>query len=268
MSIDRHEDIQPLLADHVLGGLSAEERRRVDAHVPTCHLCATELRELGQAFQGIGLAEEPVDPPAHLRERVLERLRGGTPAAPHEAPRADLEPRGPQYGAWLGLAAALILVLGAWLIVLQQRGRDLRDTLRTVEAESSRLAEQIAQNTAQADLVVSILTSPDLQRIDLQGFDRSREAVARAYWSQARGLVIVADRLPPPPAGRVYQVWLIGSASAGPVSAGLLDEPDSGRGMLIVPALRGVSGTVTVAVTDEPPGGLPSPTGGKHLAGS
>ena len=38
--------------------------------------------------------------------------------------------------------------------------------------------------------------------------------------------------------------------------------------MLIVPAPQGVAGTVTVAVTDEPPGGLSAPTGGKHLAGS
>jgi hypothetical protein len=39
--------------------------------------------------------------------------------------------------------------------------------------------------------------------------------------------------------------------------------------MLIVPPPGGVAGSgVTVAVTDEPPGGLPSPTGSKHLLGS
>ena len=39
-----------------------------------------------------------------------------------------------------------------------------------------------------------------------------------------------------------------------PVSAGLLGEQGSGRGMLIAPPPSGVApGAVTVAVTDEPP---------------
>ena len=55
---------------------------------------------------------------------------------------------------------------------------------------------------------------------------------------------------------------------ARPISAGLL-QPEGGRGMLLVPALRGVaSGAITVAVTDEPPGGLSAPTGNTHLIGS
>jgi hypothetical protein len=122
---------------------------------------------------------------------------------------------------------------------------------------------------AQADRAVAILTAPDLRRIDLEGFNASRSATARAYWSSTQGLLIVADQLPLPPPGRVYQVWLIGSQSAAPVSAGLMDRPTTGRGMLIVPPPSGVAGSgVTVAVTDEPPGGLSAPTGSKHFAGS
>ena len=269
MSMERHDEIQARLADYVLGELTAEDRRRVDAHVTTCPACATELRELGLAFQGIGLAEEAVPPPPHLRARVLDSLRDDSPAASElrRAP-ADSRAAAPAYGAWLALAATTALVLGAALFWSLQRNSGLRDALRTLDATAAELSERIGRNEQQADLAVSILTSPDMRRIDLAGFAASRDAVARAYWSPARGLLIVADRLPPPPAGRVYQVWLIGSDSAGPVSAGLLDDPGPGRGMLIVPAPQGVAGTVTIAVTDEPPGGLAAPTGGKHLAGS
>jgi hypothetical protein len=70
-----------------------------------------------------------------------------------------------------------------------------------------------------------------------------------------------------PPPGRIYQVWIIGGS--GPVSAGLLGEQGSGRGMLIAPPPdRATPGPVTVAVTDEPPGGLPAPSGSIRLAGS
>jgi anti-sigma-K factor RskA len=268
MSMERHEDLQALLADHVLGGLTAEDRTRVDAHVASCPACAAELRELGLAFHGIGLAEDPVAPPPHLRARVLGALRDEAPGSTGSTSVPETT-RGASLRPWLALAATTVLVLGASLWINLQRNRDLQQALRSADTAYDDLQARVGQNELQADLAVSILTSPDMKRIDLEGFEASRNAVARAYWSPAKGLLIVADRLPAPPPGRVYQVWLIGSSSAGPVSAGLLDDPQSGRGMLLVPAPAGVSGdTVTVAVTDEPPGGLPSPTGGKHLAGS
>jgi len=77
----------------------------------------------------------------------------------------------------------------------------------------------------------------------------------------------VADRLPAPPEGRIYQVWIIEGGQ--PVSAGLLGEEPGNRGMLIVtPPRPGTGGSVTVAVTDEPPGGLQAPSGTIRLAGS
>ena len=72
-----------------------------------------------------------------------------------------------------------------------------------------------------------------------------------------------------PPVGRVYQVWLIEPGAPRPVSAGVIDAASGGRGMLLVPPPAGVgSSPVVVAVTDEPRGGVPAPTGSKHLAGS
>jgi anti-sigma-K factor RskA len=160
-----------------------------------------------------------------------------------------------------------VLALGGLLALSMQRTARLGEALRSLDSETEQLRRRASETSAQADLAVSILTAPDMRRIDLAGFDAARNAVARGYWSASKGLLIVADRLPSPPPGRTYQVWLIGSSSAGPVSAGLLEE--SARGMLIVPPPGGVTGsTITIAVTDEPPGGLPAPTGGKHLVGS
>ena len=92
---------------------------------------------------------------------------------------------------------------------------------------------------------------------------------ARAYWSPARGLLFVADRLPAPPQGRTYQVWIIEKGTTQPVSAGLVGPEPGGRGMLIVtPPKRDASSSVTVAVTDEPLGGSPLPSVTPRLAGS
>ena len=271
MTMHSHDSIREQLTDHVLGELSKADRARVEAHLAECAECAAEARELSLAFQGIGLAEEPTAPPPHLRTRVLDRLaREPRPFRPVQ--RAGGRGRTPKTAGmwWLGAAAAVLLIaLGGLLVRNNQRTGQLARDLSQAREEIARLTENAQAVEGQADLVLAVLTSPDMRRIDLAGLGASQNTVARAYWSATRGLLIVADQLPTPPPGRIYQVWLIGSQSTGPVSAGLIDPGTSGRGMLSVPPPGGVlGGGVTIAVTDEPPGGLPAPTGSKHLLGS
>jgi anti-sigma-K factor RskA len=265
--VDRHDIVQPLLTDYVLDELDAPQRREVEQHLRTCVDCASETRELAQAFQSIGLAPEPIAPPPHLRAQVLARL-----ARESDAVTARPAPRETRRFLWpLAFAAAvagLLFAIAAIWTSMQVR-RDLQRELASARAEADRLVTEMSATRLQADLAVTILTAADMRRIDLAGYEASRDAVARAYWSPTQGLLIVADRLPAPPAGRVYQVWLIESGAPRPVSAGLIDPGSGSRGMLLVPPPAGVSNSpVIVAVTDEPRGGVPAPTGSKHLAGS
>jgi hypothetical protein len=188
-------------------------------------------------------------------------------------PRSEQTRRGVHLG-WLTAAALVILGLGAALYssnatrrLLEDDMQEARDSAADAQSMSADLRRQLDQYAEQADLAVSILTASDMQPIAMAGRENATGSTARAYWSPTRGLLVVADNLPVPPPGRIYQVWIIGGS--GPVSAGLLGEQGSARGMLIAPAPSGVpGGMVTVAVTDEPPGGLAAPTGSIRLAGS
>lgn len=267
--MERHEGIWEQLTDYALGELPPPARERVEAHLAVCPECALEARGLSDAFQSVGQSSTPLTPPASIKGRVLAGL--GSSRVPDLASVAPA-PSGVAVAGpgrrWLAIAAAAVLVLGGMLAVSQQRAGRLADQLRHADAEVARLASEATTVAAQADLAVAILTATDMRRIDLQGFDLSRDATARAYWSGTKGLLIVADRLPVPPPGRTYQVWLIRDGTPGPVSAGLIDGR-LGRGMLIVPPPGGPTGrSVTVAVTDEPDGGLSAPSGSKHLVGS
>ena len=267
--MDRHDIVQPLLTDYVLDELDASQRREVEQHLRTCDGCASEARELAQAFQSIGLAPEPMAPPPHLRAQILARLARESDAVtvpPVPVPRETRRYFWPV--AFAAAVAALLFAIAAIWTSMQVR-RDLQRELASARAEADRLVTEMSATRLQADLAVTILTAADMRRIDLAGYEASRDAVARAYWSPTQGLLIVADRLPAPPAGRVYQVWLIESGAPRPVSAGLIDPGSGSRGMLLVPPPAGVSNSpVIVAVTDEPRGGVPAPTGSKHLAGS
>jgi anti-sigma-K factor RskA len=224
--------------------------------------------------EGLARAPDPVTPPAALKERVLARLaREPQESAPDNRPPASEkssieEARHGYSGTWLAAAAVLALALGAALYFSLERERRIASELARVAGEITQLQQELGDNDAQANMVLSILTASDMRSIDLAPDNPAQQFGARAYWSPTHGLLVAGDRLPQPPPGRVFQVWLIGSGG-GPVSAGILGSRSPGRGMLIVAPPRGITtGPVTVAITDEPPGGLSAPTGAKHLAGS
>jgi anti-sigma-K factor RskA len=73
------------------------------------------------------------------------------------------------------------------------------------------------------------------------------------------------SNLPPLPPGRVYQVWVV--TAQAPVSAGLLTPDASGGGSVYFETPVDILPPVAVAVTLEPAGGVPAPTGAAYLVG-
>ena len=110
---------------------------------------------------------------------------------------------------------------------------------------------------------MTILAATDLMRVDLQGAPAAPQAAGRALWSRQSGMVFAATNLPPVPADKTYQVWLV--APAGPVSAGLVAPDETGRSVGIFRTPVDITGPVSVAVTIEPQGGVPAPTGAFYL---
>ena len=268
MTMDRHVDIADKLEAYALGQLTPQESREVDEHLRECATCAHELLELDSVLSGIGESVTPVVPSAAVRSRVLASVAvEAQEPARHERRVGVVEQ--PKRRVWVPLAAAAILVLavGGVALRIDQSRRALADEVTQTRAVNDELMKRVQLYAGQTDLALSILTAGDMREIALTGTEAAAAAAARAYWSPGRGLLVVADRLPAAPSGRIYQVWII-EKDKQPTSAGLLGDQSSGRGMLIVtPPKAGLSGSVTVAVSDEPPGGLTAPSGSIHLAG-
>jgi anti-sigma-K factor RskA len=274
MTMDRHDTIGAILDEYALGQLSQDERRDVETHIRECDVCAADLRQLTVVMEGLAHSIDPVTPPPALKQRVLASV-ALQPQEPRRAadsnvvamPVTGVKIRRGVHPGWLAAAAVVILGLGVALYSYDATRRLLIDDVQEAQAAVVDLQRRIDLYAEQADLAVSILTAGDMQPVAMSGKENATSSTARAYWSPTRGLLIVADDLPLPPPGRVYQVWVIGGGT--PFSAGLLGEQGAGRGMLIAPPPNGVApGTITVAVTDEPPGGLPAPSGSIRLAGS
>jgi anti-sigma-K factor RskA len=184
----------------------------------------------------LATAVPQVTPRAELRDRILSA------AGIHDR-------KSSQALAWLPLAAAIVISIGAAVYVV-------------------RLQRQMGELQArfdQAQATTAVLAAPDLARIDLQGQPVAPDARARALWSRSRGLVFTAANLPPAPAGKSYQVWVV--TAQAPISAGLLTADASGVGTQFYMTPPDIAPPVAVAVTLEPAGGVPAPTGERYLVG-
>lgn len=268
MTMKRHAEIVDRLEAYVLDQLPDLERREVEEHLPGCGSCMKDVYELHRALEEAVESLPPVTPPAALRERVLAAVATESQEPVRRRVGIVQQPRRP-LSAWMPMAAAAVLVLavGVAAFRIDRSRRELAGEVSRLQTLNVELQERLKRFSGQSDLALSILTAADMREIPLEGRETAVAAAARAYWSPARGLLLVADRLPAPPEGRIYQVWIIEGGQ--PVSAGLLGEEPGNRGMLIVTPPRPGTGTsVTVAVTDEPPGGLQAPSGTIRLAGS
>jgi hypothetical protein len=176
--------------------------------------------------------------------------------------------------AWLAAAASLVaaLGLGAWAWQLQEQLRELDARLAAAQDEVVTLQRTLGTAQSETKLLraqATVLVAPDVLRVDLAGQPAAPGATARAWWSRQRGMVFTAASLPPLPANKSYQVWVIADQRP-PISAGVMNVADLGRdggALQFFQTPADIPTPKVVAVTLEPEGGVPQPTGDKVLVG-
>jgi anti-sigma-K factor RskA len=261
-----HQDVYDLAPEYVLGTLDEVTRARVLAHLSGCPACRAEVAAVSQTFDAIGRSVPDAEPPARLRDRIM-----AIPAAESQRPGvAAAAPVGGTSLLSIALRIAAVAVVGVSLwqwSSARQEVSELRQ--RVAELQSSdllfakvSLEEQVRTVTHQTQ----VLRASDLVTYNLSAAPLAPGAHARAYVSHKDGMVFTAEGLPAVPAGKVYQLWVI--VNAKPVSVGVFTPDASGRvhAVMDTPPISAMPGTV--AVTLEPTGGLPQPSGAVYLAGN
>lgn len=206
------------VAAYALGALDATEVDAFRRHLETCAVCKDELASFQRVVDELPLAAPRHRAPAAARRKVMREVAADARRRGRPAPRGTSA-----LGRWA--APRPLLALGAALLLAV-------GVFVAVQAGSSG-----ATRVLQAKVV---------------GPGSAQLRVAHGHGS------LVLRHFAPPPAGKIYEVWVKrGSAAPSPTSA-LFGVTSSGRGDVDVPgSLKGVS---TVMVTPEPPGGSPQPT--------
>ena len=245
---------------YALDAVTAAERSAIEQYIASAPEAerSSFFERVRQARESITVtftAEE--EPPADLFARIVSQLpaqslrsgREQTPlqagdgaAAPDgdgttgrldelSAARQRREERRRQAGPrrWLaGIAAAAVLALGGAGVGAYIA--DQNDPLNQVVRADDVREESVA---VAAGGTATVLISP------------SRDAV-----------VVRMNGVPAPPAGKVYQMWLIPKDGSAAVSQGLMDEEALAKPAVV----KGIAKAATLGITIEPVGGSTSPT--------
>lgn len=246
MPAPHDETWKELIAGHALRILDPQDRTLVEGHLRDgCRECEADLASFEHAASRLAFAADPVAP----SDLAWPRIRGAveTPAAP-----AEHSPR-----PWLGLATAASLAVaagtGIWASMLLGERQQMASALAKAE-----------QTLSTRDHEHHIAIAPGVRTVSLSGMEMAPDAVGQTYLNPTMGkAVFYAFKLPPPTAGRTYQLWFI--IEGKPVSAGIFAVDGSGNATLEVGRVDPMDRIDTWAVTLEPEGGVPQPTGQMYL---
>ncbi len=253
-----HEEIRELAAVYALGELDGDDRARFEALLRAGDAEATAALRSFEITLG-GLAAESVEaPPPSVNAALMERITTEGRAQPEASVRPTRQRRVLWPAVWAAAMAAGIaaIAVGLWVSASYEK------RLHALAREAASLKAEIEREQQ----FIAMLRDPATEIVALSGLEPAPSARARMIWNEHDGGLLVAAGLPPAPEGKTYQLWAIAGKNP-PVPAGVFTVDARGAGSLRVPPLSGVRKVDVFAVTLEPAGGLPAPSGQMYLAG-
>lgn len=247
---------------YALSALDGEELKAFEAHLRTCAACARELAVAREQVALLGLAAEAETPGPKVKERLMRRVRreatGGSPWEKRDARAART--------AWgwltpaLALATVFFAAVAGWMGV--QDARDLQ-RLHAVEGQLAQAQQRSFQIARTATETEDLLGMPGTVRVGLKPMPGMPDGRVGVLYNAKMGMVTCAGWLPAPPATKNYQLWLV-PMKGKPMSLRVFKSEWNEPMMMKVPV-----GTEAkaFAVTVEPMGGMPSPTGPMVMEG-
>jgi anti-sigma-K factor RskA len=255
-----HEPFETQAAVYALGALDGEERARFEEHLAGgCAACAGTVREHAEALADLARDVPPMIPPAHVKADLMRRVAAGA--------GSRTSPRRRRLLRWTVASAAAVVGVSAFVAAFvatryeARIGLMARETSR-IRADLHRQEAELRDRLALSQGVIDLLRDPASRVVALRGTGANAEAWARLVWHDASGGYLLVANVPAVPAGKVYELWTISAGQPRP--AGVFTVDASGRATHPVAPTR--APVDVFAVTLEPEGGVPAPTGPIVLA--
>jgi anti-sigma-K factor RskA len=288
-----HEDYKEMIAAHALGALETAEARELNAHLATCAECRAELASWQDTAASLAYAVPSIEPSAELRSRLLTSVRAEgskslsrtalkdnerverrvvepsqdkSNVVPFEKPARRARGKVWMMGAmaaslaFIALAVSLVLLWNRYNTMQQEMAR-LTDQLGQAQGELARERQTLAREREAKELI----SAPEAQIMTLAGTEMATRARAKFVYDRKTGrAMLMADDLPPAPAGKAYQLWFIAEGKP-PMPGHVFNTDSAGHAEMSDQLPEEARGATVFAVTLEPSGGVSAPTGAMYL---
>lgn len=166
---------------------------------------------------------------------------------------------------WLAAAASLVLLLGAGVYAMNLRGRvdALSGQVAAVEGERAEAERTLDEREA----MLAAMSAPTVRVIDMASAEQA-EPGGRMFWDKRTDRwTFFAHNMPAVQAGREYQLWLI-TPGGRKLPAPTFRPGPRGEAQVQATYALPADSLAAVAVTLEPTGGLPAPSGPIVIVGA
>ncbi|UKA57573.1 anti-sigma factor [Arthrobacter sp. FW306-2-2C-D06B] len=243
---------------YALDALSDAERAEIDNYIATAPVRSAFLERVRQSRETLAASfADEAEPRPGLLDDILRQLpqqprtaQTGTASAPSSVPEVPAGPAGHVSPDVVDLAAA----------------RNRRDRRRFGGVRGWVAAAAAAAVIAlggigvgvyvagQNDPVNQVLQAGDVRQatVDVNGGGTATVSIS----SSKNAVVVRMNGVPAPPAGKVYQMWLIPKDGSDPVSQGLMDA----KALSHPAVVSGIASAASIGITVEPVGGSKKPT--------
>ncbi len=256
-----------ILEAYVLDALTPEEKVRVEGDIARHPELASEVRAIEDGMYAFAQVEaEP--PPVALKEKIWHAITKGdsATAASSEDNTGKVIPI-PSAGratqvSWQR-AAVIAVLIGSLLtnvILWMQRNTfqdntvSLKKDVDSLVREQQTLVLAVENYRKEKDMMADTAMQPVLMRTMQPG----QSMAATVYWAKQKGETYLAlQKLPVPPTGKQYQMWVIQDGK--PVSMGIIGNDMVEKGMVTLLPMQVTNGQA-FAISLEKEGGSLTPT--------
>lgn len=171
---------------------------------------------------------------------------------------------------WYAIAATVALVItGAQLMRVTSDRDKIRTRLAQGDTTTTTAASPVDSLTralSEKDSMIAAMSGPDVKVVALTN-QGARQPLGRMMWNRSSNdWIMVTYNLRQPKPGMTYQVWLV--TDTAKISAGTFKPDAQGNTFMHARYALDRNALRAVAITEEPEGGMPSPTGPMVVAGS
>lgn len=270
-------------AEYAAGSLEGDDFRRFEEYLRSADQEDLKvLSEMLAVASMLPLALERQSPAPRIKEQLMQRIQVSGRAAASVRERTEglagkYAPPVPGIRrSWLPFGVtfvALAMILGFSLYMVRLMGTIDRQDQQLVEVgkEKTELATQIValkDELSRKEELLKVLSSRQIEITIMNGLDVNPVGYGKILWDPERATAILqVANLPNIPSDKDYQLWVIKDK---PISAGVFAVSGKNDDFFKIEnlAVTNPKEISAFAITLEPKGGVPQPTGAMYMAGS